>query len=58
MFDWPAKFEPSAIHTVSALEPSWRPMAMQSMLCAIAWVRTAGSTWESEPNLYECSWFG
>jgi hypothetical protein len=24
MFDWPAKLEPSAIHTVSAFEPSWR----------------------------------
>src|SRR6266704_3630403 len=46
MFDWPAKLEPSAIHTVSAFEPSRRPMAMQSMLCAIAWARTADSTWE------------
>jgi len=41
MFDWPAKLEPSAIHTVAALAER-RPMAMQSMLCAIAWGQRGG----------------
>ena len=50
-FDWPAKLEPSPIQTVSAFEPSLRPIAMHSILCAIAWSRTAPSTCESEPNL-------
>ena len=50
-FDWPGKFEPSAIQTVRAVEPSARPISMHSRLWATAWARVAGSVWLSEPNL-------
>ena len=50
-FDWPGKFEPSAIQTVSAFEPSALPISMHSRLCSTAWARTAASVCDSEPNL-------
>jgi hypothetical protein len=49
--DWPGKFEPSAIHTVSAFDPSFSPISMHSTLCATACSRTAFDAWLSEPNL-------
>ena len=49
--DWPGKFEPSPIHTVSAFEPIAAPTAMHSRLCSTACARTAASVWLSEPNL-------
>ena len=34
-----AKFEPSAIQTVSAVEPSCLPISIHSRLCSTAWAR-------------------